>query len=199
MQVLGNGSFCLASGGIGIYFGGFFLYVLSAPVFIREHLGLGPMDFHWLFVPAMLGMMGGSWLSARVAGKWSHPRILAIAFSVMGLAALANVLSAALLPPQRLCSVLPIGLYTLGSALAMPVMTLRALDLFPDARGMAASCQSFLQTLVGAGIAAFLAPALWHSRLSLALGMILLGSIGALMIWLHLQRSPTGHTPQRGA
>lgn len=189
-QVLGHGSFFLASAGIGIYFGGFFLYVLSAPVFIRAHLGLGATDFHWLFVPAMLGMMGGSWLSGRVAGHWSHTRILAIAFAVMGAAALGNVMSAALLPPQRLTSVLPVGLYTLGTALAMPVMTLRALDLFPDARGMAASCQSFLQTLVSASIAAFLAPALWHSRLSLALGMTLMASIGGLMIWLHLRRSP---------
>lgn len=186
-RVLSHRKFLAAAVGIGCFFGGFFVYVLSAPVFIMEHLQLGPRDFHWLFVPAMAGMMAGSWLSGRVAGHWSARRTLGTAFVLMGCAAGANLLISTLLPPMRLPGVLPIGLYTTGMALAMPSLTLRALDFFPEHRGMAASCQSFLQTLLSASIAAFIAPALWHSRLGLALGMAGLGGLGGLLILLHFK------------
>ena len=186
-RVLSHGGFLAASLGIGSFFGGFFVYVLSAPVFLMEHLQLGPQDFHWLFVPAMAGMMGGSWLSGLTAGRWNSRRTLGIAFSLMAVAALGNLLISALLPPLLIPSLLPVPLYTLGMALAMPTLTLRALDFFPDNRGMAASCQSFLQTMLSAGIAAFIAPALWGSRLGLALGMTGLGGLGALLILAHLR------------
>ena len=186
-RVLSHRSFLAISIGIGSFFGGFFVYVLSAPVFLMEHLQLGPLDFHWLFVPAMAGMMGGSWLSGRAAGHWSTRRTLGTAFGLMAVAALANLLISALLPPLLIPSLLPVPLYTLGMALAMPTLTLRALDFFPDNRGMAASCQSFLQTMLSASIAAFVAPALWHSRLGLAIGMTSLGGLGALLILAHLK------------
>lgn len=187
LRVGRDGPFFAASAGIGLFFGGFFIYVLSAPIYIREHLGLGAGDFHWLFVPAMLGMMSGSWLSARTAGRWTTRRTLHTAFALMGLAAVVNVLVSSILPPLRLTSLLAIPLYTLGMALAMPSVTLSALDRFPERRGLAASCQSFLQTLVSSGIAAFVAPALWHSRLGLALGMSGLGGSGALLVWAHFR------------
>lgn len=193
-RVLGHAGFLATSIGIGCCFGGFFVYVLSAPVFLMKHLHLGPLDFHWLFVPAMAGMMGGSWLSSRAAGRWSTHRTLGIAFVLMAVAALINLLVSTLLPPLLLPSLLPVPLYTLGMSLAMPTLTLRALDFFPDNRGMAASCQSFLQTMLSAGIAAFVAPALWDSRLGLALGMTGLGGLGALLILAHL-RTPVFRPP----
>lgn len=186
-KVLGNFSFLSISMGIGCCFGGMFLYVLSAPVFIMEHLKLGPTDFYVLFVPAMLGMMAGSWLSGSTAGRWNVRRTLGTAFGVMGAAALANVLVSAFLPPLLVPSLVPIALYTFGASLAIPTLTLRALDLFPDNRGMAASCQSFSQTIISACIAALVAPALWHSRLGLALGMVGLGLLSALLIGTHLR------------
>lgn len=190
-QVLSHGAFLAASLGIGSGFGGFFIYVLSAPVFLLEHLQLGPRDFHWLFVPAMAGMMGGSWLSARVAGRWSNGRSLATALVLLSSAAAMNLLVSALLPPRLVPSLLPIPLYTLGMALAMPSLTLRALDCFPEKRGMAASCQSFLQTLLSAGIAAGVAPALWETRLGLAMGMTGLGALGVVLVLVHLKLTRT--------
>lgn len=55
---------------------------------------------------------------------------------------------------------LPIFIYTLGMSLAMPCLTLFALDPFPDQRGLAASCQTFLQSGFNGLVAALLAPAL---------------------------------------
>lgn len=192
--VLGSLTFIAASAGIGIFFGGFFIYVVSAPVFIRELLGLGPGDFYWLFVPTMIGMMSGSWLSGHTAGRWSIRRTLTVAFSIMGSAGLANLLISSLQSPAALISLVPIPIYTLGMALAMPTVTLSALELFPDRRGTASSCQSFLQTMVGSGIAAFVAPALWDSRLGLASGQAGLCCLGGLLVWLHRKRMLSPHS-----
>jgi DHA1 family bicyclomycin/chloramphenicol resistance-like MFS transporter len=186
--VLGNIGFLAISMGIGIFFGGFFLYILSAPVFIREHLGLGATDFYWLFVPAMFGMVGGSWLCGRLAGRWSDQRTLLLAFCITGCSALANLLCSEFLPHNRILAILPLACYNLGVALTMPIATLRALDLFPESRrGMAASCQSFLQTFSSALIAAFLVPVVWHSRLGLACGMAGLCVLGGGLTWIHFR------------
>jgi hypothetical protein len=66
---------------------------------------------------------------------------------------------------------LPLFVFTLGMSLAIPSLTLLALDMFPEQRGLAASCQAFLQAAVNALAAALIVPVLWESTLSLALGM----------------------------
>jgi DHA1 family bicyclomycin/chloramphenicol resistance-like MFS transporter len=57
----------------GIPFNGMFLYVLSAPVFLGEHLGLAPGQFFWFFTLSIGGIMSGAFLSGRMAGR-IHPR-----------------------------------------------------------------------------------------------------------------------------
>jgi MFS transporter, DHA1 family, multidrug resistance protein len=66
---LSSPRFLLACAALALNFAGFFIYVLSAPVFLMQHLGLPETAFLWLFGPAMLGLMCGSWLSGRLAGK----------------------------------------------------------------------------------------------------------------------------------
>jgi DHA1 family bicyclomycin/chloramphenicol resistance-like MFS transporter len=81
--------------------------------------------------------------------------------------------------------VLPVAVYTFGMSLAMPSLTLLALDLFPTRRGMAASCQSFLQVGVNALSAGMVVPLLWASPLTLGLGMSLFVALGlsAFLLW----------------
>ncbi|WP_018988517.1 multidrug effflux MFS transporter [Aromatoleum toluclasticum] len=180
-RVLGSGAFVLLSAAAAFNFNGFFLYVLSAPAFLMQHLGLSAQEFGWLFVPAVVGMSAGSALSERVAGRWHVRRTVAIGMTIMATAAAANLLVATLLPPGLPWSVLPIVLYTFGMALSMPSVTLLALDLFPSHRGLASSCQSFLQVGVNSTIAGIFAPMLWYSPLTLAAGMagfLTLGGIG---------------------
>jgi DHA1 family bicyclomycin/chloramphenicol resistance-like MFS transporter len=148
------------------------LYVLSAPVFLIQHLGLPETGFGWFFIPTVSGMMAGSALSARLAGRavpGPHHRAWA---GPMMLAAGLNLAVTSLLPPGLPQSVLPIMLYTFGMAIAMPSLTLLALDHFPTHRGLASSCQSFLQMLVSSITAGLVAPALWGSVGSLAIGML---------------------------
>lgn len=187
-QVFGSLPFFLLVAALALNFNGFFLYVLSAPVFVMEHLGLGPGGFSWLFVPIVLGMVGGSWLSGRTAGKWSGKRAVGTGFAVMIGAVSFNVAYAAFFAPSLLWSVLPIAVYAFGMALSMPSLTLFALDLFPERRGLASSCQSFTQVGTNAFTAGLFAPLLWASPLTLGAGASVFVALGLLcfVMWLAL-------------
>jgi DHA1 family bicyclomycin/chloramphenicol resistance-like MFS transporter len=182
-RVLTSPAFLFACAALALNFAGFFIYVLSAPVFLMQHLGLPETAFLWLFGPAMGGLLCGSWLSGRLAGKLSLSRSIALGYAVMITAASLNIGLNLALPPGLPWSVLPLFVYTSGMALAMPCLTILALDPFPEQRGLAASCQTFLQSAFNGVAAALIAPALWASTLSLALGMgglMLLGGVAAL-------------------
>ena len=182
-KVFTSPAFLFACAALSLNFSGFFIYVLSAPVFLMQHLGIAETGFLWLFGPAMGGLMSGSWLSGRLAGKRSLSSTIALGYGVMACAALINLALNLFLPPSLPWSVLPLFIYTLGMALAMPCLTILALDPFPAQRGLAASCQTFFQSGFNSLAAALIAPALWGSTLTLALGMgslLLLGGLAAL-------------------
>jgi MFS transporter, DHA1 family, multidrug resistance protein len=182
-KVLTSPRFLLACAALSCNFLGFFIYVLSAPVFLMQHLGIAETGFLWLFGPAMVGLMFGAWISGRLAGKLSFTRTIAVGYLVMITAAAGNLALNLASPPALPWSVLPLFVYTTGMSMAAPCLTLFALDPFPDQRGLAASCQTFLQAGFNGLAAALLAPLLWGSTVSLALGMLgimLLGGMAAL-------------------
>ena len=155
---------CLAS---TFCFAGLFLYVAAAPEFLMRQLGVASTGFFWLFGPLTAGMALGAWLSGRFAGRMSPGRTFGWAFAAMGGAAIANLAFHSLHAPVLPWSLVPVFFYSFGMALAFPTLTLRALDLFPEQRGLAASCQGFIQT-GGAALVAIIAPLVWGSALSLA-------------------------------
>ncbi|MGE0013191.1 MAG: multidrug effflux MFS transporter [Azoarcus sp.] len=179
-SVLSNPDYLLLVLSVALMFNGFFIYVLSAPVFVMTHLGRGPQDFAWLFVPVVAGMMLGSGLSGQVAGHWSPTRAIAVGFAIMLGAAAGSVVLAASEPALRLLLVLPIAVYGVGMALAMPSMSILALDLFPQRRGMASSCQSFVQVGMNACTAGVLGPLLWKSPVTLAAGMCMFAALALI-------------------
>ena len=190
-RVMTSPPFLFACGALALGFGGFFLYLMSAPVFLMRHLGVSETGFFWLFGPATLGMLTGSWLSGRLAGKLPMARTIFIAYLILGSAALGNLLLNALLPPMLPWSVLHLFVYNLGMSLAMPCLTLQALARFPEQRGLAASCQMFLQTIFNAAVAGVVAPALWDSTLTMAIGMGVLMITGAFLAWRHQHYAAT--------
>ena len=180
-EVFSNPAFLGQSGALAANFLGFFLYVLSAPVFLIEHLGLSAQGFGWLFVPTVSGMMLGSWWSARLAGKLSPVGCLHLSYKLMLAAAAANVTLNAIVEAQLPWAVLPVMLYTFGMAIGTPALQLLIIDLYPKKRGMVASCQGFMQSGANTFGAAVLAPLLWATPLKLAAGMAGLVLLGLLM------------------
>lgn len=167
----------------GFNFAGFFIYVLSAPAFIYRHLGLNEHGFAWLFVAGVIGMMTGSFLSGRLAGRLSPRNTIWLGFALMALGAAYNNLFYIWFSPQLPWSVVHQVVYAVGMSLAMPSVTIMLLDLFPRNRGMAASLQACLQSLITAFVAAIAAPLFSGSAAQLALGGLLF-SLAGLALWL---------------
>ena len=167
----------------GIPFNGMFLYVLSAPVFLGEVLGLPPGRFFWFFLLTISGIMAGAWLSGRMAGRVEPRRQIAIGLWIMGTVAVANVILNAIFPAHVGWALLPITAYAFGWALMVPVVTLIVLDLVPERRGMASSFQSAVGAVANGVVAGVLAPAVMHSAFALAVTSLGLLAIG-LVAWL---------------
>lgn len=185
-QALTHGRFMEAVFALALGFSGFFVYVLSAPTFLMTHLELRETEFLWLFAPITVGMLVGASASGRLAGVLSPRRTVALGFASMAFSVGANLAVTLLLPPRVPWSVLPMFFYSLGFSLSVPSLTLMALDLFPRQRGLAASCQSFVQSMGNAANAAFFAPLLWATPLRLAAGSATFFGLGAVAVALHL-------------
>jgi DHA1 family bicyclomycin/chloramphenicol resistance-like MFS transporter len=169
----------------GIPFNGMFLYVLSAPVFLGEHLHLGPGQFFWFFCLTIGGIMAGAFLSGRLAGRIPHKRQIRHGFLVMLLVSLANLALNLLFVPQAWWALLPIAIFAFGWALMVPVVTLLVLDLAPDRRGMASSLQACVGSVANGFVAGVIAPLVMHSTIALATASLLMMSIGILAwIWV---------------
>lgn len=163
---------------IGANFSGFFIYVLASPVFLAKHLGLGPQQYGYLFIPTVIGMMLGSYFAKRAAGRLAPQKVVKVAYAWMLLMTIANVLVCYTLPTSLIANILPIALFNIGMALAMPILSLAALDMHPKIRGTAASGQAFMQMLLSTVSAGIVVPFVWYAPSGLAmamLGYVLLG------------------------
>jgi DHA1 family bicyclomycin/chloramphenicol resistance-like MFS transporter len=185
-RTLTHPRFMLMAAAVGFGFSGFGLYIAAAPDFIMNVLRLPETAFAWLFIPLIGGQMLGAYIVSRNSGGVSPARLIRNGYILMTCAAGLNLLYNALFPAQVPWAVLPLSLYSFGVALIIPSLTLKILDLFPHTRGLSASLQSFIQTLIFALIAA-IAPVFFGHPLKLAGGLALaLGcSLTCYMLSLH--------------
>jgi DHA1 family bicyclomycin/chloramphenicol resistance-like MFS transporter len=197
-EIMRSPLFHMKSGVVALNFAGLFLYISSAPEFLPRHLGLGPSQFGWLFIPSVAGIFLGSLAANRIAGKMAFSRQIGFGFCFLLTASIFNVCYHLWLPPSLPWSVAPLLFYTFGMSIVAPGATLLSLDLFPHIRGTVASCQSFAVTLLGALVAGVIAPFLSHSVLWLAAGQLAF-SASALLLWLtsrHYRRMLLRHPGQ---
>ncbi len=185
-KVMTTPAFLLACSSMAFTSAGFFIYILGAPVFLMNHLGLRETQFLWLFLPVSAAMMIGAWISGRVAGKISGRQTIFAGYGVMAVAVTGNVLMNLLLPPMAPWSIVPVFVYVVGLFLSMPSLTIMTLDLFPVQRGLAASCQGFIGLGANSIVSAFVAMT-WGSTLSLALTEMLMLAAGGVTILLYLR------------
>jgi DHA1 family bicyclomycin/chloramphenicol resistance-like MFS transporter len=171
----------------GIPFNGMFLYVLSAPVFLGEHLGLVPQQFFWFFCLTIIGIMGGAMLSGRLAGKMAPKQQIRYGFMIMLTIGIINLVANLLFKAQVGWALLPICVFAFGWALMVPVVTLLVLDLHPDRRGMASSLQMFVGSTANGIVAGVISPLVMHSTVALAAASVLMMCIG-LVAWVYIRR-----------
>lgn len=168
---------------IAFAFAGFFIYIVGAPVVIFDHLALASGDFWILFVPMVVGMMLGSFTSGRLAHRLSSHSNISMAFALLIVASILNLLQAHLLEPTPWSIIGPLVIYTFGMAWMLPNLTIMSLDCFPHHRGLAASMQGFMQTLGGALCAGLIIPLISSSNGLFAVAQTLLLAIAILIWW----------------
>ena len=171
----------------GIPFNGMFLYVLAAPVFLGEHLGLAPTQFFWFFCFTIGGIMSGAWLSGRLAGRIAPKRQIRHGFAIMLAMALLNVVLNLVAAPSVWWALPVIAVFSFGWSLMVPVVTLMVLDQNPERRGMASSLQAAIGSAANGLVAGLLVPLVMHSTLGLALASLGMMSVG-LVAWLLIKR-----------
>lgn len=178
-----SGRFLALALASGVPFNGMFLYVLSAPVFLGEHLGLAPDRYFGFFMLTIAGIMSGAYLSGRLAGRVPPKRQIRHGFVVMGAVSVLNLGLNLAFEPNVWWSMVPIAVYSFGWALMVPVVTLLVLDQAPERRGMASSLQACIGSASSGMVAGVMAPLVMHSTVALATSALGLMGIGAVA-WL---------------
>jgi len=165
-------------------FAAFFIYVLASPVFLVKHLGLSDQQFGYMFIPTVCGMVLGSYLAKRAAGVYTSQQVLKVAYAWMAAMVLLNLVVCLNLAVSPLCNILPVALFNVGMALAMPILSLAALDRHAKIRGTAASGQAFVQMLLSTVSAGLIVPLVWAEPFGLAMAMAAYLLFGYLVLRL---------------
>lgn len=164
-------------------FGSIFLYIASAPVVIRKFLHMGEQDFVWLFAPVISGMLLGSIISTRLAGRFTMRTQIHWAFLCTLSATGGNFIYTQYVDEITLpWALIPLFVNAIGSTIAFPVLMLAMLDRHPEQKGAASSSQAFVNQSNNAIFAGLLAPLLSQSPQTLALGALGSAFI-SLSIW----------------
>jgi MFS transporter, DHA1 family, multidrug resistance protein len=190
LAAAGDGGVLRLCAAIALNFGALFLYVASAPAIVVDHLGLGERDFGVLFVPLVVAMMLGSFLTGRLAGRVRQGVFVLAGFLVaLGGGVFAVVYQSLAGHPTLAWTVLPAATASLGVSLVFPILTIALLDLRPRERGAVSSFQAFLSTCLNALVAGVVSPLVSGSLTTLALvaGSMTLGAL--VLWWWHRTRS----------
>ncbi len=157
-----NAPFMTANTALALAFLGQGVFIAGAADWCVEVMHLAPSEFWKLFLPMVSGTVIGSWIAARFARRLGTQGSIRAGFGVMfaaGLLALCTM--AGWLPSGVFWAVSPLTLYTIGIGIVRPGMALISMDYLPQARGLAASMQSFVQTIFFALCSAVIVPLLY--------------------------------------
>jgi DHA1 family bicyclomycin/chloramphenicol resistance-like MFS transporter len=182
-HIASNRTFMMYALALGTTFSAMIMFIGAAPAIVLGHWHLAETQFAYVFVPLIIGIMGGAFLSGKLAGRVEGTKQIKIGYTltlaggVLSVMLQAFVDSPAIFPQQVLITVM-----ALGVQLMMPIYALRMLDMFPEVRGSAASVQSCVMLGVGALFLGGIVPAISHSMALLTLGALIAAMIGFL-IW----------------
>lgn len=178
-SVVCHREFLLLAFGMGANFAALMIFVGAAPSVVVDHWHLSETEFANLFIPVIAGLISSAFVSGRMAGRYTFAQQSRLGFMLaMSGSAVMTLLFAAFSMPPLLIQQFLIAFIAFGVQLAGPTLSLRMLDLFPHARGSAASVQSCVSIAISALVFGFIAPIVSDSMLSLAIGSFVSALIG---------------------
>jgi DHA1 family bicyclomycin/chloramphenicol resistance-like MFS transporter len=190
LTVVRHREFLLLAMAMGANFAALMSFIGAAPSVVVDHWHLAETQFANLFVPVIGGLVGSALISGRMAGRFTYAQQSHLGFLlVLSGSGLMTALHALVNEPPVLLQQIIIAVIAFGAQLASPTLSLRMLDLFPLARGSAASVQSCVSIAISALVFGFISPALGGSMLTLAAGSFV-ASLLAFGLWSLAQRYP---------
>jgi DHA1 family bicyclomycin/chloramphenicol resistance-like MFS transporter len=181
--IASSGLFMLLAITTGANLATILMFIGAAPAIILNHWGLGATEFAYLFLPVIVGIVGGAYISGKLAGRIPGDRQIGYGFATtIGAIALSVALHVLLESPPILAQQILITLGAAGVQLVIPVMVLHMLDLFPAVRGSAASVQTCVMLATGAFVMGAVVPAINGSMLSISVGALTV-SVLSFVIW----------------
>jgi DHA1 family bicyclomycin/chloramphenicol resistance-like MFS transporter len=182
-SVVQHREFLLLAIAMGANFAALMSFIAAAPAVVMDHWHLRETQFINLFAPVIGGLIAAAFVLGRMAGRLSYERQARIGFTLVLISsALLTLLLAAVDSPPILLQQAIIAVIAFGVQLVGPTLTLRMLDLFPLARGSAASVQSCVSIAISALVFGFIGPAISNSMLTLAFGSFL-SAVLAFGLW----------------
>lgn len=188
-SVVQHREFLLLAMAMGANFAALMSFIGSAPAVVEDHWHLSETQFANLFIPVIGGLITSAYISGRMAGRFTYAQQSHLGF-ILALTGtgLMTLLHAIFTAPPILVQQLILAIIAFGVQLAGPTLNLRMLDLFPLARGSAASVQSCVSIAMGALVFGFVSPILSGSMLTLAAGSFTAALI-AFALWHLAQRN----------
>jgi DHA1 family bicyclomycin/chloramphenicol resistance-like MFS transporter len=170
-SVVRHREFLLLAVAAGANFAALMSFIGAAPAVVMDHWHLKETQFANLFVPVIGGLLAAAFILGRMAGRIPYTQQARIGFLLtLSGGGLMLVLQAAMSSPPLLLQQAIIAIIAFGAQLVGPILTLRMLDLFPLARGSAASVQSCVSIAISALVFGGVAPVLSGSMFNLAAG-----------------------------
>jgi MFS transporter, DHA1 family, multidrug resistance protein len=165
-------------------------YIGSAPAIILDHWQMNETSFAALSVPIIGGYALGAYFSGKLAGRMDPERMVRFGYHSSLIVAVAILLLQLVFdePPVPLQQLL-LAASAAGLQLMFPVITLRILDLFDNARGTAASAHAFFSMVLSALMMGIIAPWLSQTMFRLAEAGLACTIVG-WSIWYFKLRRP---------
>lgn len=187
-SVVQHREFLLLAMALGANFAALMSFIGAAPAVVIDHWHLTETQFANLFIPVISGLIIAAFLSGHMAGRFTYAQQSHLGFLLaLSGSALMTGLHAAFNSPPIVIQQLFILVIAFGVQLAGPTLSMRMLDLFPLARGSAASVQSCVSIAMGAVVFGLIAPVLSGSMLTLSAGSFTAALI-AFALWQRAQR-----------
>jgi DHA1 family bicyclomycin/chloramphenicol resistance-like MFS transporter len=188
-SVVQHREFLLLAMAMGANFAALMSFIGSAPAVVEDHWHLSETQFANLFIPVIGGLITSAYISGRMAGRFTYAQQSHLGF-ILALTGtgLMTLLHAIFTAPPILVQQLILAIIAFGVQLAGPTLNLRMLDLFPLARGSAASVLSCVSIAMGALVFGFVSPILSGSMLTLAAGSFT-AALVAFALWHLAQRN----------
>lgn len=168
---------------------GYLAFTITAPFLIQNILHYDSVAFGWLTALAVSGIIIGSTVSVRLAGKLATRYCVTIGLSLF-LVSGSLMLLLGCQPGSAIALIVPMMIFFIGSGIIVPNANAGAMSPFAYCAGVAGAMQSSLQALLVSLLATVFATLDIKTLSDFALIMALISLFTFIIFWLLMLHRP---------